>query len=170
MLPWGRIKLGDGMKRLIGALIVVLLAVLPVSVALACSQPAGAKAIEAELVGWINAERAKKGLNQLDNNPALKKAAQRHACDMAKNNFLSHTGSDGSKMRGRVQGAGYRYKTAVENVGMDSRAPSARAMGQSWRNSAPHWKNLMKRGLDDMGVGFAVSGGKVYYVFVGAGK
>jgi uncharacterized protein YkwD len=156
------------MKALIFALVLGFAASLSAGAALACTQPAGAKAIEAELVAWINAERSKKGLAALGNNAALKKAAQRHACDMAKNSFLSHTGSDGSKMAGRVRGAGYKYRAVVENVGMDVKA-SATRMGASWKSSSSHWKNLMSGKIDDMGVGFASSGGNVYYVFVGAG-
>jgi uncharacterized protein YkwD len=159
----------DFMKALIFALVLGLAAGLSGGVALACTQPAGAKAIEAELVAWINAERGKKGLGKLDNNAALRKAAQRHACDMAENSFLSHKGSDGSKMATRVRGAGYKYRSVVENVGMDVKAGGAR-MGQSWKSSPSHWKNLMSGKIEDMGVGFAVNGGNVYYVFVGARK
>jgi uncharacterized protein YkwD len=156
------------MKALIGALILVLAGFGLTGAALACTQPAGAKTIEAEMIAWINAERGKKGLGKLENNAALRKAAQRHACDMATNSFLSHTGSDGSKMAGRVRGAGYKYRAVVENVGMDVKASAAR-MGASWKSSSGHWRNLMSGKIDDMGLGFATSGGNVYYVFVGAG-
>lgn len=157
------------MRALIVALVLAFASCGVSSAALACSQPAGASAIEAELAAWINSERGKKGLGKLDNNAALRKAAQRHACDMAAKSFLSHTGSDGSKMATRVRAAGYRYKSAVENVGMDVKVSAAR-MGASWKASSGHWKNLMSGKIDDMGLGFAVSGGNVYYVFVGARK
>ena len=157
------------MKALIGALILVLAGFGLSGAAQACTKPAGAASIEAELVAWINAERGKKGLGKLSNNAALRKAAQRHACDMAQNSFLSHQGSDGSKMATRVRGAGYKYRSVVENVGMDVKAGGAR-MGQSWKSSPSHWKNLLSGKIEDMGVGFAVNGGNVYYVFVGARK
>jgi hypothetical protein len=48
--------------------------------------------------------------------PGLLAAARRHSVDMAKKNFQSHTGSDGSTPGSRVNDAGYGFTSTNENI------------------------------------------------------
>jgi len=48
--------------------------------------------------------------------PDLLAAARRHSADMAKKNFQSHTGSDGSTPGGRVAATGYESTSVNENI------------------------------------------------------
>ncbi len=59
-----------------------------------------------QLAGLINAARADAKLPPLTVNSQLAKAAQAHSLDMACNNFLSHTGSDGSWIGDRLAAVG----------------------------------------------------------------
>lgn len=135
----------------------------------ACQKPAGAKAIEAEVASWINAERAKKGLPKLGVSSQLTAAAEAHACDMAKRGFFDHQGPGGPSFQKRLNRSGYDYSAAVENLAYSTAGGSEPAM-RIWKKSAAHWKNLMDRRLDDMGVAVAIAGDTVYYVYVGAGN
>lgn len=48
--------------------------------------------------------------------PGLLAASRRHSVDMAKKNFQSHTGSDGSTPSSRVNAAGYSFTSSNENI------------------------------------------------------
>ena len=50
-------------------------------------------------------------------NTRLGDAASGHSADMAENNFLSHTGSDGLSPADRATNAGYNYARIGENIG-----------------------------------------------------
>ncbi|RYD39149.1 MAG: CAP domain-containing protein, partial [Verrucomicrobiaceae bacterium] len=49
-------------------------------------------------------------------NPQLLAAARRHSNDMARKNFQSHTGSDGSTIGSRIADAGFRSASISENI------------------------------------------------------
>lgn len=74
-------------------------------------------------------------------NPKMQQAAQKHADDMATNNFLSHTGSDGSDATSRNLAYGYQGTTVVENA-MSGRG-SPEATTQVWLNSQGHCLGIM---------------------------
>jgi uncharacterized protein YkwD len=80
----------------------------------------------------------------------LKRAAGRHSRDMAKNNFFSHTGSDGSSMGERISDAGYSWSAAGENIaaGYDTVA----SVMAGWINSPGHCANIMSARYKDIGV------------------
>lgn len=66
------------------------------------------------LVQEINRYRVTRGLTPYEFSPELQKAAQRHADDMSKNNFLGHTGTDGSSFSQRAREAGFRGTSGGE--------------------------------------------------------
>lgn len=140
--------------------------VLAAGPALACRKPGGAAGIEAGLIDWINSERARKGLSQLSPNGKLEGAAQDHACDMAAAGKMAHQVPGGPSFQSRIKGAGYRMRTAVENIAK-SRSGSADAAAGIWRDSPAHWDNILNPRLRDIGIGVATDGTSVYYVFVG---
>ncbi|MER5603127.1 CAP domain-containing protein [Streptomyces sp. NPDC002265] len=63
-----------------------------------------------EILNLVNAERAKAGCAALQVNPLLQQIAQAHADDEERNNFDSHTGSDGSTVPMRMTSVGYNYR------------------------------------------------------------
>jgi uncharacterized protein YkwD len=87
-------------------------------------------------------------------NDLLNAAAQRHAEDMAENNFMAHEGSDGSMPGDRAGDAGYTGAVG-ENVARGYE--SADAVVAGWVDSDGHCNNLMNAGFSEMGVGHAVS-------------
>lgn len=74
-------------------------------------------------------------------NPKLQQAAQKHADDMATNNFFSHTGSDGSDAEARVRAVGYQGIGVSENLMMGRGSPDA-TVGV-WMNSQGHCLGIM---------------------------
>jgi uncharacterized protein YkwD len=98
----------------------------------------------------INAIRGQAGLAGVSRNAMLDAAALRHAKDMAVNNFMGHTGSDGSDLRKRVERTGYGWCTLAENVSKGY-ATDARAL-EGWRASSGHYANLVKRNVKDFGM------------------
>ncbi|MBL0423385.1 CAP domain-containing protein [Ramlibacter sp. AW1] len=99
--------------------------------------------------------------------PALHRAAEVHARDMARHGFLGHTGSDGSKVGQRATRAGFDWRDVGENVAAGQQ--TARAVVQGWLNSPEHCANLMHGPFTHMGVAFAVdeaSRGGIYWAQV----
>ncbi|GMF29805.1 unnamed protein product [Phytophthora fragariaefolia] len=71
----------------------------------------------------------------------LQAAAQRQADDMAANNFMSHQGSDGSKMAQRVAEAGFTGGVIAENVAAGQK--NVNAVVDSWMKSSGHRQNIL---------------------------
>jgi uncharacterized protein YkwD len=82
-------------------------------------------------------------------NSKLTIAAQGHAKDMAWNDRLSHTGSDGSSVRARVERSGYRWQIVAENIAA-GRQDSEQVLS-SWLESPGHCANLMNPDVTDIG-------------------
>ncbi|QRN97537.1 CAP domain-containing protein [Archangium violaceum] len=90
----------------------------------------------------------------------LRCAARKHSMDMGTNNFMSHTGSDGSTPWQRMTNAGYTYSTAAENVAAGYATPSAVVTG--WMNSSGHCNNIMNPSLTQLGVGYYYAPNSTY--------
>lgn len=132
----------------------ILLALALAHPAAACTLPAKAKALAAETLAAINAERQAKRLAPLTADPRLTKAAQAHACDSATRNRMGHDGSDGSDLADRATRAGYAYREIAENVTQGYASP--RSVTQGWMNSAGHRRNILMRNAKEAGMGIAV--------------
>jgi len=146
---------------LLAALLAALLAV----PAAACRLPADAEALRHETLQRINHERSRAGLNALYPSPALNQAAQRHACDNAARNQMSHTGSDGSRLRDRIRRVGYSFRRANENVAMGFNQPET--VVSAWMHSPGHRQNILDRGTVETGLGLARAGdGSMHWVMV----
>ena len=81
-------------------------------------------------------------------NDTLAKAAQKHAEDMNRNQFIGHYGSNGSRIGQRVERAGYNWKSVAENVAWNMRSVQGAVSG--WKNSPGHCRNIMG-GYSEMG-------------------
>jgi uncharacterized protein YkwD len=107
-----------------------------------------------QIESMINSERADAGVPALSINGALAAAAQGHASDMACNNMVSHTGSDGSSARSRIITAGYSPSYAEEIIYAGG-GPQA-AMNW-WMNDQVHRDAILNPSTTEMGIGHASS-------------
>ena len=96
-------------------------------------------------------------------NEQLNQAAQGHSNDMATNNFLAHTGSNGSSFNQRIEAQGYIFSFAGENVAAGK--STAQETMQQWLNSEGHCRNIMNPNFTQMGVGFAENSASQYRVY-----
>ena len=87
-------------------------------------------------------------------NDSLAEASRLHAEDMARYNYFSHSGRDGSDPAQRVERAGYTYRTTGENIAGGQMRPEDAMAG--WIKSPTHCANLMNPAFTEMGVAFAV--------------
>eukprot|EP00644_Phytophthora_capsici_P001752 jgi/Phyca11/544268/estExt2_Genewise1Plus.C_PHYCAscaffold_140242 len=70
----------------------------------------------AALLARVNQERSAHGLRALCSNKKLQAAAQRHAKDQSKTDYMSDTGTDNSTPKSRVTDAEYKWQTVGENI------------------------------------------------------
>jgi uncharacterized protein YkwD len=97
-------------------------------------------------------------------NDALAEASRRHARDMARHNYFSHQGRDGSDPGERVERAGYRYRSTGENIAAGGQM-SPEAVVAGWVKSPTHCANLMHPGFTEMGAAFAIDAGSAMGVY-----
>jgi uncharacterized protein YkwD len=81
-----------------------------------CGAMKEASALEAGMLEWINQQRADRGLKPYRRSGVLDRAAEFHACDMAKYDYFAHSRSGGPKLGSRMKAAGYRLKAGSENI------------------------------------------------------
>ena len=106
-----------------------------------------------QLIELINQARADVGRAVLTVNAQLTAAAQGHSLDMACNNFLEHSGSDGSWVGDRLANAGYpnSYYLEIIAIGLPQDA-----MNQ-WRDDPTHWEAVINSRVTEIGVGYIYS-------------
>ena len=88
-------------------------------------------------------------------NPALYGLASAHAADMARYDYFSHTGRDGSTVDSRATRAGYRWRAIGENIAAGQVDADAAVHG--WINSPGHCANIMSPAFREMGAAFVVN-------------
>jgi hypothetical protein len=105
------------------------------------------------LIDLINQARADVGRPALTVNAQLTEAAQAHSLDMACNNFMKHSGSDGSWTGDRVTDAGYTnpYYLEILAIGLPQDA-----MNQ-WRIEKNDWSAVLNSRVTEIGVGYVFS-------------
>lgn len=104
-----------------------------------------------QLIAMINAARSESKLKTLTVNAQLTSAAQSHSADMACNNFLDHTGSDGSWIGDRLLSAGYSSSHYFEIIAIGNPQD---AMNQ-WAADKTHWDAVLDFASREIGVGYA---------------
>lgn len=104
-----------------------------------------------QLIDLINQARADVGRAALTISPQLTTAAQGHSLDMACNDFLEHSGSDGTWVGDRLIQAGYvsSYYLEIIAIGLPGDA-----MNQ-WRNDPLQWDSVINSRVTEIGVGYA---------------
>jgi len=127
--------------------------------------------LEAEVLKLTNAARKHarscgskymKAAKPLRYNERLATAAGVHSRDMATHNYFSHTDRAGNAPWGRFTKAGYNWQAAAENIAAGQK--SAREVVNDWIKSPGHCRNLMDRGLHELGVGY-VEGPGIYHTY-----
>ena len=105
------------------------------------------------LIGLINQARADVGRPTLTVNEDLTEAARRHSLDMACNNIMKHSGSDGSWTGDRVTDAGYTnpYYLEILAIGLPQDA-----MNQ-WKIEPKDWSAVINSRVTEIGVGYVFS-------------
>jgi len=111
----------------------------------------------------INQERQNQGLAAYNMQGQLQAAARVHSTDMACNNFLSHTGSDGSNVGQRVNAQGYTYSWpwVGENYYVGGNVTPQSAFTW-WMNSDPHRNNLLHATYTEIGIGYIYEPNSAY--------
>lgn len=107
----------------------------------------------------VNAERAAVGRPPLCANKKLQTAAQRHSDDMANNNFMSHTGSNGSTMSNRISAQAFGWSAIAENVAAGQ--VDVAAVVKSWMASDGHRANILGD-YKYFGMGYAFCAASTY--------
>jgi uncharacterized protein YkwD len=83
-------------------------------------------------------------------NDALTRAAAAHAQDMVKQDFFDHAGSDDRNVGDRMTAAGYRWRSAGENLALGPTSVAAAING--WLDSPSHCTAMMDARFRDMGL------------------
>lgn len=122
---------------------------------------------QALAVKLMNADRASYGLPALKVNSSLTSLAGDYAQDMINRKFFSHYNPEGKSPFDRMQARGITYKTAGENLAINT---SVSAAEKAFMNSSGHKANILNSTYTDVGIGVRYnSDGSVYVVqeFIG---
>ncbi len=93
----------------------------------------------------------------------LQKAALVHSLDMANNNFLNHTGSNGLGPEFRIEEQGYQVRTWGENIAAGyTNVVDAIA---AWLESSGHCQNIMNPKVTDLGMASAENSNSDYRIY-----
>ncbi|MEL6681695.1 MAG: CAP domain-containing protein [Pseudomonadota bacterium] len=129
-----------------------------------CVAPQNVNQLATEIAAGVNANRRAGGQAPLRFNRRLGQAAMVHACDMLRNNFFDHRGSDGSNSQRRVRNAGYEDCIVAENIAWGY--PRAEQIVSGWMNSPGHRRNMMHPRVEEFGVGITQGPKGPYWVLV----
>ena len=116
-----------------------------------------------QVIVLTNEHRRAAGCANLEWNPALATAAQRHADDMTRRNYFSHTSRNGASFAARIRSAGYRYRLAAENIAAGQWSPEE--VVASWMASPGHRANILNCRLRHIGVGMGQNGGSDFGIY-----
>jgi uncharacterized protein YkwD len=127
---------------------------------------ADSDAFDQQILDLVNQERAKVGADPLSINEQLDQAADLHSQDQASMDNMTHIGSNGSNLGGRIQDQGYQFSTAGENVSQVALdADTVMFGGQGfenigitgWMESSGHRENILNPDFEEIGIGFSTA-------------
>jgi uncharacterized protein YkwD len=142
-------------RIVLGALVCALLVPAP---AAAAGRLVAADPLESAVVGKVNAVRKASGLQPLVSRPALERAAEDHALDMAQHGYFSHSWSSGASFSSWIRhywpGPSFRGSWSVgENLYWRGPTITATNVVRGWMSSPPHRRNLLTPRWRAIGVG-----------------
>ena len=105
------------------------------------------------IITQTNQIREQVGLPPLMQDGRLMISASRKALDMASQGYFDHGNPDGYRMAYWINGAGYTYSLAGENLAKGF--SSLDRLMNAWVTSPSHYKNLVESKFTDIGVGMA---------------
>jgi len=109
----------------------------------------------------ISGYRGNNGLGAVEVDPELMRMAMDHARTMAAKDKVDR--SAGREFNGRLATAGFDSKAAVENVGAGYHTLAEAFSG--WRDSPPHRANMLKGGVNRLGIAAVYAPQSKYKVF-----
>jgi uncharacterized protein YkwD len=121
----------------------------------------GAKVDVAAAATMISQYRQNNGLGPVSVDPALTRLAEDQSSNMAKRNKLDHDVK--APLAQRLNASGYPAAVAVENVSAGYHTLAEAFSG--WRDSPPHRANMLKSGVDKLGIAATYAPGTKYKVF-----
>ena len=117
-------------------------------------EAATAGTVEATILGWINAERTKRGLVPLRLHSGLVDLAGDRAATMASTGVFKHP----SCVKCLFDSRGIQYWSGTEVIswsGYELSENPANSLYSAWRNSSLHWGILMSSKYNYIGIGVA---------------
>lgn len=130
------------------------------------SKSVGVTSWEVQTLALVNQRRAEGAVcggnyhapaGPLTFNARLQVAADKHSKDMHNRGFFGHENPSGHDPFDRMRAAGYRYRTAGENVAAGQRSPEQ--VVQAWMDSPGHCVNIMNPKFVETGLGHVVAQG-----------
>jgi len=122
---------------------------------------------ENEILQLINEARADEGLAAYELQPQLTNAARKLSTDMACNDFVSQTGSDGTDWYGRISAEGYTYSDAAEII-FSGTAGLPELAFNWWVENISLSGNILDTEFTQIGIAYALNpqNGESYYTVV----
>lgn len=119
----------------------------------------------ARALAVTNAQRSAAGLGPLRGNAKLQKAAEDHACDMARRGVMEHAGTGTTGPGQRVKALGYKPSVTAENISAGSVSLfDLDGAVRQWGASPGHAANILIPQVSEFGVGRAYSAdGRIAY-------
>lgn len=124
--------------------------------------PAAISSDERLAIDLLNKDRERHGLPRLTADARLSQVARKHAEDMVRNNYFSHTNKKGQSPFDRMKAGGIAYKAAAENIAYNQ---SIAAMQVALMNSPGHRVNILNAQYTHVGLGlYTAPNGSIYGV------
>ena len=116
------------------------------------------KQLRKATVCLLNVHRRKHGRARLRVNSGLTLAGQRHAKDMVRRRYFSHSSRAGTRFTTRIRRAGYLRRSGRTLLGENlawggGRLATPREIVRSWMNSPGHRANILQPRFREVGIG-----------------
>jgi len=118
-----------------------------------------ANSMQSEMLGYINAERAKANLPSLVLDEKLCQGAALKSKDMAANGYFSHNSPTYGSPFDMMKSLGITYSLAGENIAKNT---SVKGAHDAFMNSPGHRANILNSGFKKVGLGFYQLGSYIY--------
>lgn len=105
------------------------------------------------IIDLTNTVRRQAGVGELAVDQRLMTSAKNKANDMARRGYFDHVSPEGWRMSHWMNGEGYNYLLAGENLAKGFSSPDK--LMQAWTNSLSHYVNLGEPKFQHIGVGIA---------------
>lgn len=137
------------------AMLLFMLVTGPQAASASCPVPSQLRNAGEDIIAALNADRVRDGLGKLKTSDHLSAIAQQYACQLAGARHFSHTGPDGSTLASRARDGGYEFCRLAENLALGQQ--TSKHVYSDWFQSSGHRKNMLRRGVTEIGLGIAAS-------------